>query len=84
MRSITFCMRCGTIVLASGYASLSSGSIIFGLGCGGLIPLFGLLIVARFGAARLGRRMGAAFLVMLPFQLLGLRFATAVFDRTGS
>jgi hypothetical protein len=28
--------------------------------------------------------MGAAGPVMLPFQLLGLPFATAVFDRTGS
>jgi hypothetical protein len=57
---------------------------VFGFGCGGLIPLFGLLTVARFGAARLGHMMGAALLLMLPLQLLGLPFATAVFDRTGS
>ena len=73
-----------TIVLAPGYATLLGAAVVFGLGCGGLIPLFGLLTVARFGDARLGRMMGAAFLLMLPFQLLGLPFATAVFDRTGS
>ncbi len=73
-----------SILLAPGYAALLCASLVFGLGCGGLIPLFGLLTVARFGAARLGRMMGAMLLVMLPFQLLGLPFATAVFDRTGS
>jgi len=72
------------VALAPGYPVLLAGSIVFGLGCGGVIPLFGLLTVARFGAARLGQMMGAALLLMLPFQLLGLPFATAVFDRTGS
>ena len=72
------------ILLAPGYADLLGASLVFGLGCGGLIPLFGLLTLARFGAARLGRMMGALLLLMLPFQLMGLPFATAVFDRTGS
>ncbi len=72
------------ILLSPGFAALLGASIIFGLGFGGLIPLFGMLIAARFGAARLGRMMGAAGPVMLPFQLLGLPLATAVFDRTGS
>jgi predicted MFS family arabinose efflux permease len=72
------------VALAPSYPVLLAGSIVFGLGCGGLVPLFGLLTVARFGAARLGHMMGAALLLMLPFQLLGLPFATAVFDHTGS
>ncbi len=72
------------ILLAPGYADLLGASLVFGLGCGGLIPLFGLLTLARCGVARLGRMMGALLLLMLPFQLLGLPFATAVFDRTGS
>ncbi len=72
------------LMLAPSFPMLLGGSLVFGLGCGGLIPLFGLLTVARFGAARLGHMMGATMLVMLPFQLLGLPFATAVFDRTGS
>ena len=58
--------------------------VVDGLGFGGLMPLFGMLTAARFGAARLGRMMGAAGPVMLPFQLFGLPFAAAVFDRTGS
>jgi predicted MFS family arabinose efflux permease len=72
------------ILLSSGYASLLAASMLFGLGFGGLLPLFGLLIAARFGAGSLARMMGAAGPVMLPFQLLGLPFATAVFDRSGS
>ncbi len=72
------------ILLTSGYAALLTGALVFGLGCGGLVPLFGLITVARFGAARLGRMMGAGFLLMLPFQLLGLPFSTAIYDRTGS
>ncbi len=72
------------ILLAPGYAALLGASLVFGLGCGGLVPLFGLITVARFGAARLGRMMGATFLLMLPFQLLGLPFSTAIYDRTGS
>jgi MFS family permease len=72
------------ILLARDYPMLLAASVVFGLGFGGLMPLFGLLIAARFGAPNLGRMMGAAGPVMLPFQLLGLPFATAVFDRTGS
>jgi MFS family permease len=72
------------ILLAQGYPTLLAASIVFGLGFGGLMPLFGLLIAARFGSARLGRMMGAAVPVMLPFHLFGLPFATAVFDRSGS
>jgi MFS family permease len=72
------------ILLSPGYAALLGASVVFGLGFGGLMPLFGLLTAARFGAARLGRMMGAAGPVMLPFQLFGLPFATSVFDRTGS
>ena len=72
------------ILLAPGYAALLAAALVFGLGCGGLIPLFGLLTVSRFGTRRLGAMMGAGFLLMLPFQILGLPFTTAVFDRTGS
>jgi len=72
------------ILLAPGYGALLAASILFGLGFGGLMPLFGLLTAARFGAPKLGRMMGAAGPLMLPFQLFGLPFTTAVFDRTGS
>ena len=72
------------ILLAPGYAAMLAASLVFGLGFGGLMPLFGLLTAARFGAERLGRMMGAAGPLMLPFQLFGLPFASAIFDRTGS
>jgi cyanate permease len=72
------------ILLAPGYAALLPAAMLFGLGFGGLMPLFGLLTVSRFGAAQVGRMMGAAGPVMLPFQLIGLPFATAMFDWTGS
>ena len=72
------------IQLSPDYVALLGASGVFGLGFGGLMPLFGMLTAARFGSARLGRMMGAAGPVMLPFQLFGLPFAAAVFDRTGS
>jgi len=72
------------ILVSVGYGALLTASALFGLGLGGLIPLFGLLTAARFGPAQLGRMMGAVAPIMLPFQLLGLPFATATFDRTGS
>jgi hypothetical protein len=72
------------ILLAPGYPSLLCASLVFGLGFGGLMPLFGLLTAARFGVVRLGRMMGAAGPIMLPFQIAGLPLATALFDRSGS
>ena len=72
------------ILLSEAYPALLAASVIFGLGFGGLMPLFGLLTAARFGAARLAQMMGAAGPLMVPFQLAGLPFAAAMFDRTGS
>ncbi len=72
------------ILLAPGFAALLAACLVFGLGFGGVMPLFGMLTAERFGAERLGAMMGAAGPVMVPFQLAGFPFAASVFDRTGS
>ena len=72
------------VLAARDYPMILAASVVFGLGFGGLMPLFGLLTATRFGGANLGRMMGSAGPIMVPFQLIGLPFAGAVFDRTGS
>jgi MFS family permease len=57
---------------------------IFGLGMGGIVPLWGALIGAGFGRHAFGRVMGLMSPFMLPIQSLGVPFAGYIFDRTGS
>lgn len=74
----------GLFLTSSGVAALGLASVVFGAGYGGVMPLYGILIAASSPRAFFGRMMGAAGPLMLPFQMLGLPFATWVFDRTGS
>jgi len=62
---------------------LTSGAI-FGLGYGGVLPLWGVLLGALFGRHSFGHVMGLMGPIMLPFQVFGFPFATFVFDRHGS
>jgi MFS family permease len=57
---------------------------VFGLGMGGLIPLWGALIGAGFGRQAFGRVMGLMSPVMLPIHVAGIPYAGWIFDRTGS
>jgi len=66
------------------YPGLLTGAGIFGLGMGGLVPLWGTLIGACFGRRSFGRVMGLMSPLMLPIQTLGVPFAGWVFDRWGS
>ena len=74
----------GLVLNASGYSSLLVASAFFGLGMGGLIPLWGALIGAAFGRFAFGRVMTLMSPCMLPIQMLGVPFAGYVFDRWGS
>jgi MFS family permease len=67
----------------SAYASLIAGAAVFGLGMGGLVPLWGTLIGACFGRRAFGRVMGLMSPVMLPIQTLGVPFAGFAFDHWG-
>lgn len=72
------------IIRATGVPTLMLGGAIFGLGYGGVLPLWGVLLGALFGRDDFGRVMGLMGPIMLPFQMLGVPVATWVFDRYGS
>jgi len=72
------------LLRAGSYAALMTAAAVFGLGMGGLVPLWGALIGAAFGRFAFGRVMGLMSPCMLPIQMLGVPFAGYIFDRTGS
>ena len=57
---------------------------VFGLGMGGMMPLWGTLIGACFGRRSFGRVMGLMSPMLLPIQILGVPFAGYVYDTYGS
>ncbi len=76
----------GTAALlrADSYPALIGAAATFGLGMGGMMPLWGTLIGACFGRRSFGRVMGLMSPALLPIQVLGVPFAGNVHDRTGS
>ncbi|MCH2173796.1 MFS transporter [Myxococcota bacterium] len=73
-----------TLALADGLPWLWVGAVLFGVGFGGMLPLWSILIAAVFGPDKFGRAMGACGLLMIPFQFLGAPTAGYIFDTTGS
>jgi MFS family permease len=69
---------------AQEYSSLLLAGTIFGLGMGGVIPLWGALIGAGFGRQAFGRVMGLMGPAMLPIHVLGIPYAGWIYDRTGN
>ena len=69
---------------ASSYSALLLAGAVFGLGMGGLIPIWGVLLGASFGRHRFGRVMGLMSVFMLPIQMVGVPFAGYMFDLNGS
>jgi MFS family permease len=57
---------------------------LFGLGMGGLVPLWGAMIGSFFGRRAFGRVMGLMSPVMLPIQASGTPLAGFLFDQRGS
>lgn len=76
----------GTIILlnAHSYGALLAVGAVFGMGMGGIVPLWGSLIGEYFGRMSFGRVMGLMSPCMLPIQVGGVPFAGLVYDRTGS
>jgi MFS family permease len=72
------------ILNAEAYSMLLLAGTVFGLGMGGVIPLWGALIGAGFGRQAFGRVMGLMGPVMLPIHILGIPYAGWIYDRTGS
>ena len=74
----------GIILLAPGQLGLLGAAALFGLGYRGVLPLWGVLIGVTFGREVFGRVMGAMGPLLIPFQMLGVPFATWIYDRNGS
>jgi MFS family permease len=74
----------GLLLFADSYLSLTIAGGVFGLGYGGVAPLWSLLLAKRFGRRAFARVMGAAMPLTMPFSLIGLPLTTYVFGATGS
>ncbi len=72
------------IVTAGGYAGLMIAAVFFGLGYGAGLPMWSVLIVAMFGRKSFAKIMGVMSPMTMPFSLIGLPFATYIFELTGS
>lgn len=71
------------VLRAEAYPWLLVAGAIYGLGMGGLVPLWGAMIGAAFGRLAFGRVMGSMSPFILPLQVSGVPFAGWVFDTTG-
>jgi MFS family permease len=69
---------------ASEYPSLLLAGAVFGLGMGGIIPLWGATIGAGFGRHAFGSVMGLMIPAMVPIHIFGIPYAGLIYDRTGS
>lgn len=74
----------GGIALATHYAALVPSVALFGLGTGGLYPLFGVLVGAAFGRESFGRALGLMGTFTMAMSLPAAPLAGWVYDRTGS
>lgn len=72
------------LLQAESYTAVLSAAAVFGLGMGGMMPLWGTLIGVCFGRRSFGRVMGLMSPILLPVQILGVPFAGYVFDRSGT
>lgn len=74
-----------TVLLsATDQFALSAGGFLFGLGYGGMAPLWSVLIAERFGRVAFASAMGAMMPMIMPFNIIGLPLATLIFDTTGT
>ncbi|HUP24118.1 MAG TPA: MFS transporter [Thermoanaerobaculia bacterium] len=71
------------VLVVDSYPGLLLAGAIYGLGMGGLVPLWGAMIGAAFGRLAFSRVMGAMSPFILPLQVAGVPYAGWVFDTTG-
>jgi MFS family permease len=72
------------LLFADTLLTVSAAGALFGLGYGGIAPLWSLLLAERFGLADFAKVMGVAMPLTMPFSLVGLPLTTLVFELTGS
>ena len=76
----------GVILLlaTSDLSGLITAGIVFGLGYGGIAPLWSIVLARRFGREDFPQAMGANMPMLMPFNLIGLPLTTYIFGLTGS
>lgn len=72
------------ILLANHLTALMVGTVIFGFGMGGGLPLQSTTVATMFGNADFGKVMGLMRPVMLPLQASGALLAGWLYDLRGS
>ena len=72
------------LLIADDLLMLCLAGALFGLGYGGIAPLWSLLLAERFGVHAFAKVMGASMPLTMPFNLVGLPLTTLVFGMTGS
>lgn len=72
------------VIAANDFWGLAVSGCLFGLGYGGVMPLWSVLIATLFGRHAFARVMGLMGPMTVPFTLAGLPFTTFMFEQTGS
>lgn len=67
------------LVNSESYNALLVAGFLFGLGYGGVAPLWAILLATRFGRVAFAQIMGANMPMLTPFTMFGLPFATFIF-----
>ncbi len=81
-----FCQAIGLVMIVNleHYAGLVGVGLFFGLGYGAVMPMWSVLTGTLFGREAFARVMGLMTPLTTMFSLIGLPFASLVFDLTGS
>ncbi len=67
------------LVEMTSYSTLLIAGFLFGLGYGGIAPLWAVLLATRFGRGAFAQIMGHNMPMLTPFTMSGLPFATFLF-----
>ncbi len=80
------CQAVGVLILISvdTYVGLAIAGFFFGLGYGGIAPLWAILLATRFGRAAFATVMGASMPLLTPFNIVGLPVTSWIFETFGS
>jgi MFS family permease len=73
----------GLLMLEGGYRLLALAAIVFGLGLGGMMPVWAALVSHIFGLASCGSALGGTRAAMTPLAMACPMLAGWAFDRTG-
>jgi sugar phosphate permease len=85
MAAVSILMVVFMMILGShpSHSALLVACATAGLGIGSTVPVWYASLAQRFGTRSYGAALGITFAIHLPLELMTLRFAGVVFDRTG-